>query len=98
MIDYISAVKDGSKAKKLELKMSEFYRSHHSYYDNIDYVRSTWFNKTNLFYQDILNRCVNKKICEIGCGRSGILETKKVEQFNYSGCDFSSDLLQSNRI
>jgi SAM-dependent methyltransferase len=95
-INYISAINDSIQANELENKMSEFYRLNEHYYDEIEFGTSSWFDINNLIYQDILRRCINKEICEVGCGKAGILRTKKISQTNYSGCDFSDVLIHSN--
>ncbi|SHF73116.1 class I SAM-dependent methyltransferase [Flavisolibacter ginsengisoli] len=97
MIKYISAINDPVLTDALEEKMAKFYKKNESYYDDIDFNRSAWFDKSNLLYQDILENSLGKLICEIGCGRAGILDTKQIDPNNYSGCDFSSSLIELNK-
>jgi SAM-dependent methyltransferase len=97
-LDYFSAISDKEKASSLQLAMANFYRLNSGYYDSISYASDAWNDETCSVHQDLLKQTEGKTLGEIGCGKAGILNAKGFKAVSYHGCDFSSELICSNRI
>ena len=78
--------------------MIAYYSENKRYYSDISFTENIWEDTTALPQQDILNECLDKlNILEIGCGEAFILRTGKIKKENYTGIDYSSDLIEKNQ-
>jgi len=96
-IRWISAVDERNRVEliSLEARMKEYYATPRSYYSDIDFTHSAWASEPPyLRIKDICSR--SKKILEVGCGAANILKDSREFSRRYTGCDFSTDLLESN--
>jgi SAM-dependent methyltransferase len=83
----------------LQEVMKTFYSSFHQYYSEIDYAACSWTDNTQLEAQDILREAsLHEAVLDVGCGRANILKTGKIDQRNYTGIDFSAEIIAQNRI
>lgn len=99
MFDYFSAVDAPQRVVDLEQRMAHYYATNHAYYDMIHFATSAWVDSNEHIHQDLLKHATsaNGRICEVGCGRSQALTAGVIDPSQYSGCDFSSELLNRNR-
>lgn len=82
----------------LQEKMTNYYNSVTSYYDDIDFTADLWITDEELIHRDIINIIKhNLTIAEIGCGRANILKNKSIAQEKYTGVDFSHSLINYNQ-
>jgi SAM-dependent methyltransferase len=96
-LNFISARDESTELNELAQRMANFYSNTPIYYDDIDFAVSAWCDPEELIHQHILNECNETEVCEVGCGRAGILRTGCISPAMYHGCDFSSQLIDSNR-
>jgi 2-polyprenyl-3-methyl-5-hydroxy-6-metoxy-1,4-benzoquinol methylase len=99
-IQWLSAleVKNNSILNELQKKMQNYYSDNRDYYSDISFTEKIWNDNNSLIHRDIINECRNKsRILEIGCGQAFILRTGKIKKENYTGIDYSSDLIEKNR-
>ena len=91
-------IANSDKINLLENSMSNFYRNSANYYADIDFTADNWVNAGEKGYADIIETCRNTdNILEVGCGSANILKHGMIEQSNYFGCDFSEELINSNK-
>ena len=89
---------NSNKINLLENSMSDFYRNSANYYSDIDFTADNWVNTGEKGYADIIETCRNTdKILEVGCGSANILKHGMIGQSKYFGCDFSEELIKSNK-
>lgn len=81
----------------LEEKMQQYYNKS-VYYDDIVPATMLWKQlEQEPLHFDLLEKVRGKKVLEIGCGKAEILSTGQIDFGDYSGCDFSSELMSSNQ-
>lgn len=100
-IEWISALaqKNRSKLDVLQKKMTDFYLKNPNYYTEISFTESLWLDDSALVQQNIINECRHKTaILEIGCGEAFILKSNKINKRNYTGLDFSTELILTNKM
>jgi len=100
-INWKSCLDVGCRAELLALQdaMKNFYATFPAYYEDIDCTSGTWADETQLEAQDILEEASqHEDVLEVGCGRANILKTGRVNQRNYTGIDFSIELIEKNRV
>ena len=100
-IEWISALdlRNRSKLECLQKKMTDFYSNNPNYYTDISFTEILWLDKAALVQQDIISECQHKTaILEIGCGEAFILKSNKINKRNYTGLDFSEQLILKNKI
>jgi ubiquinone/menaquinone biosynthesis C-methylase UbiE len=84
---------------ELEQRMQQYYSNSSNYYSTISFTENVWNESKSLVQQDIIIECQNKNnILEIGCGQAFILKTNRIKPSSYTGIDFSTDLINSNKI
>jgi len=82
----------------LQKLMKQFYKTSLGYYAKIDFAADTWSDSSQLEAQDILGEASrHDAILEVGCGKADILQSARINQRNYTGIDFSPDVIKSNR-
>jgi ubiquinone/menaquinone biosynthesis C-methylase UbiE len=82
----------------LQKRMEQFYKTSPDYYPAIDFSAGTWSDCSQLEAQDILNEVSRHDVVlEVGCGTSNILKSGRVAQRNYTGIDFSAEVIRSNQ-
>ena len=84
--------------KELQNRMVSYYSSPDMrYYSDIDIVPDIWSKSENLPQRDIIDLCKkSSKILEVGCGSANILSERVFSQSNYTGIDFSEQLININ--
>ena len=99
-LNWVSAVRksDAAAIISLDLKLSAFYTGNKNYYSDIDFTANNWINPEEEGYKQILSYIFkSKRICEFGCGSANVLKHFPQLQEKYSGCDFSTELINQNR-
>ena len=82
----------------LQEAMQKYYATFHRYYSEIDYAASSWTDMTQLEAQDIVREASrHKAILDVGCGRANILKSGRIDQRDYTGIDFSAEVIEQNR-
>ena len=78
--------------------MQKFYAASRAYYGDIDFTADTWTDETQLEVQDILKEASrHKAVLEVGCGKSNILKSGRIDPHHYTGIDFSPEVIEKNR-
>ncbi|NDV63043.1 class I SAM-dependent methyltransferase [Puniceicoccales bacterium CK1056] len=97
-LNWVSSVEERNSASlsNLESKMSDYYLRG-QYYEDIVQGTTLW-NKPGEapFHQDIIERVKGRSLLEIGCGTSQILSTGAINYEDYSGCDFSPEIMSKS--
>lgn len=96
---WVSSVKpeNAPALESLARAMVGYYTNTSSYYEDISFATQNWMDRSELAYQSILEGLEGNRILEIGCGTASVLETKRIAPEYYWGCDFSAQLLESNK-
>jgi SAM-dependent methyltransferase len=90
--------KNSRELLNLQHSLYDFYKHSNSYYENIDFTSDVWNNRAQLEIQDILFEVQgHNNVLEVGCGRANILKSRKINPANYTGLDFSPNLISQNR-
>jgi ubiquinone/menaquinone biosynthesis C-methylase UbiE len=97
LISYASAAVYCGQVQLLEERMREYYSCSATYYQDIDFALDSWTDSQEFIHRDIIKRCTVRRVCEVGCGRAGILRAQMIPESIYAGCDFSETLVQSNQ-
>jgi len=99
-MDWVSA-EDSTNHKKLNdlsKRFSAYYASRIAYYDYISNEGDPWTYANYLPCDEIINYAFkSKRILELGCGRSSILRKEPSLAANYTGVEFSKEVIQGNR-
>lgn len=98
-IHWVKSIGDeySPELKSLEQRLKEYYSNNSKYYANIDFTSTNWVDKSEMgFRQIVALASLSSKICEIGCGSANILKHYSHFESIYSGCDFSTHLIQEN--
>lgn len=78
--------------------MQQFYATSTAYYADIDFTADTWNDKSQLEAQDILKEASrHEAVLELGCGKSNILKSCRIDPQHYTGIDFSPQVIEKNR-
>lgn len=83
----------------LQSQMADYYSKNNDYYTDISFNENVWLDDRLSTHRDIisiLKPCEN--ILEVGCGRSQILRACPELIPNYTGLDFSSELMKKNQL
>lgn len=97
-IRWISSVDSENRLEleEFEAKMARYYSTNTGYYSAIDFTHSAWqVDLPYLQIRELLKGC--NRALEVGCGSANILRYEKGVEANYTGCDFSMELLKSNK-
>lgn len=97
-INWVSSVDSANSAslEELQRKMEAYYLNG-QYYDDIVPATKLWAQlDQEVIHRNILETVSGKKVLEVGCGRAEILATGQLRQEDYTGCDFSPELIKSN--
>lgn len=97
-INWLSSVEPRNlgEMERLQRKMEAYYLNQ-TYYDDITPGTKLWSNlNSEPIHRDIAQRVEGKQVLEIGCGRAEILSTGILKTSDYTGCDFSPELIAKN--
>ncbi|MFN3405703.1 MAG: class I SAM-dependent methyltransferase [Cytophagaceae bacterium] len=99
-IEWISSEDSRNESILMDLqkKMEDFYANSKTYYKDIDFTKNVWINPSALIQKDIIRELQgNKRILEVGCGSANILMANAIDESEYSGVEFSSELINLNK-
>ncbi|CAN5895067.1 hypothetical protein BH11BAC4_BH11BAC4_01100 [soil metagenome] len=89
---------NGQAIASLEKQLEAFYQKNPDYYGDIEFTADNWINEAEEGYKQIASLVKeSNSVCEFGCGSANILKHFPALQSKYSGCDFSEQLISSNR-
>jgi SAM-dependent methyltransferase len=97
-IRWISSVDPENRLEleEFEAKMARYYSTNTGYYPAIDFTHSAWqVDPPYLRIRELVKG--SSRALEVGCGAANILRYEKEVEANYTGCDFSTDLLNANK-
>ena len=81
---------------KLESSLAAFYTNPENYYSEISFCSGAWRTDPTMTHLAALAKN-STSILELGCGCANILEHHPEIAGNYTGCDFSEEVISSNR-
>lgn len=96
MLSYISGAISDSRVDELEQRMRAYYAQTPAYYEDIQFALNAWSDPNEFIHQDLVQRCSGRNVCEVGCGRAGILRSSSSPPQSYYGCDFAEKLISEN--
>ena len=96
-IRWISSVENNNikELEEFEAKMANYYSTNTDYYSAIDFTHSAWEADVPYLRIRELLRGAHHAL-EVGCGAANILRYENDVEENYTGCDFSTALLENN--